>query len=95
MVGVAVDQPHLSLPFTLPPSSSLATSDLLHHLGLHHGDVHHALVKQSGVPLIQRNINQTQNDLSDILTLVVLRTGLPGGLNLAMDGELLQLSSLA
>ena len=47
MVRVAIDQPHLPFPFSLPPGSSLATSDLLHHLGLHHGDVHHALVKQS------------------------------------------------
>ena len=30
-----------------------------------------------------------------MLTLVVFRTGLPGGLNLAIEGELLQLSSKA
>ena len=47
MVRVAIDQPHLPFSFSLPPGSSLATSDLLHHLGLHHGDVHHTLVEQS------------------------------------------------
>ena len=91
MVGIPIDQSLLALALPPSPGSALPPGDLLHHLGLHHGHVHHALVEQARVSL--KTQCQELRKGTVILTRVAFRRGLPGGLNLAIEGELFQLSS--